>query len=62
MSQSVMILTGHSQSVTCVRWGGEGLIYTSSHDRTVKVWRDHDVSYVHVLPKTAFAMASLVTV
>ena len=51
MSQSVMILTGHSQSVTCVRWGGEGLIYTSSHDRTVKVWRDHDVSYylVHQL-------------
>lgn len=42
LGQSVMILTGHSQSVTCVRWGGEGLIYTSSHDRTVKVWRDHD--------------------
>ena len=47
MSQSVMILTGHSQSVTCVRWGGEGLIYTSSHDRTVKVWRDHDVSFCY---------------
>ena len=30
--------------MTCVQWGGEGLIYTSSQDRTVKVWRDRDVS------------------
>ncbi|XP_065892151.1 notchless protein homolog 1-like [Dysidea avara] len=36
LAHSVMILTGHSQSVTCVQWGGEGLIYTSSQDRTVK--------------------------
>ncbi|XP_065892497.1 notchless protein homolog 1-like isoform X1 [Dysidea avara] len=42
LAHSVMMLTGHSQSVTCVRWGGEGLIYTSSQDRTVKVWRDRD--------------------
>lgn len=38
------ILTGHTQSVTCVKWGGDGLLYTSSHDRTVKVWRAKDVS------------------
>jgi ribosome assembly protein 4 len=31
-------LTGHKASVTCVKWGGTGLIYTSSHDKTVKVW------------------------
>lgn len=31
-------LAGHTQSVECVRWGGEGLIYTASRDRTVKVW------------------------
>uniref|UniRef100_A0A8C5DC35 Notchless protein homolog 1 n=1 Tax=Gouania willdenowi TaxID=441366 RepID=A0A8C5DC35_GOUWI len=37
-----MILTGHTQSVTCVKWGGDGLLYTSSHDRTVKVWRAKD--------------------
>uniref|UniRef100_A0A087YJQ8 Notchless protein homolog 1 n=1 Tax=Poecilia formosa TaxID=48698 RepID=A0A087YJQ8_POEFO len=30
------ILTGHTQSVTCVKWGGDGLLYTSSQDRTVK--------------------------
>ncbi|RWS17797.1 notchless protein 1-like protein [Dinothrombium tinctorium] len=38
----LMTLSGHSQSVTCVKWGGNGLIYTSSQDRTVKVWRDSD--------------------
>ncbi|MEQ2214360.1 hypothetical protein XENOCAPTIV_002737 [Xenoophorus captivus] len=37
------ILTGHTQSVTCVKWGGDGLLYTSSQDRTVKVWRPKDV-------------------
>ncbi|CAG2121873.1 unnamed protein product, partial [Medioppia subpectinata] len=32
-------INGHLQSVTCVKWGGTGLIYTASQDRTVKVWR-----------------------
>nr|KAF6309169.1 notchless-like protein 1 [Pipistrellus kuhlii] len=36
------ILTGHTQSVTCLRWGGDGLLYSASQDRTVKVWRAHD--------------------
>uniref|UniRef100_A0A672SCT4 Notchless protein homolog 1 n=1 Tax=Sinocyclocheilus grahami TaxID=75366 RepID=A0A672SCT4_SINGR len=36
------ILTSHTQSVTCVKWGGDGLLYTSSQDRTVKVWRAKD--------------------
>uniref|UniRef100_A0A673K7G3 Notchless protein homolog 1 n=1 Tax=Sinocyclocheilus rhinocerous TaxID=307959 RepID=A0A673K7G3_9TELE len=36
------ILTSHTQSVTCVKWGGDGLLYTSSLDRTVKVWRAKD--------------------
>lgn len=30
--------------MTCVKWGGDGLLYTSSQDRTVKVWRAKDVS------------------
>lgn len=38
------ILTGHTQSVTCLRWGGDGLLYSASQDRTIKVWRAHDVS------------------
>jgi len=31
-------ITGHTDSVECVRWGGEGLLYTGSRDRTIKVW------------------------
>lgn len=36
------ILSGHTGAVTCVRWGGQGLIYSSSQDRTIKVWRASD--------------------
>uniref|UniRef100_A0A667XWD3 Notchless protein homolog 1 n=1 Tax=Myripristis murdjan TaxID=586833 RepID=A0A667XWD3_9TELE len=42
LGRSEKILTGHTQSVTCVKWGGDGLLYTSSQDRTVKVWRAKD--------------------
>ncbi|VDN55357.1 unnamed protein product [Dracunculus medinensis] len=35
-------LTGHTQSVTCLAWGGLGLIYSGSQDRTIKVWRFKD--------------------
>lgn len=38
----VMTLAGHLSSVTAVKWGGNGLIYTSSKDRTIKVWRADD--------------------
>ncbi|CAI4226404.1 unnamed protein product [Auanema sp. JU1783] len=38
----VRSLTGHTASVTSIRWGGEGLIYSGSQDRTVKVWRASD--------------------
>lgn len=35
---TVLSLTGHSKAVTSVKWGGNGLIYTSSQDRTIKVY------------------------
>ncbi|XP_011187830.2 protein Notchless [Zeugodacus cucurbitae] len=38
----ILNISGHSSSVTAVRWGGSGLIYTSSKDRTVKMWRADD--------------------
>ena len=44
LSQCLLTLSGHLQSVTCIRWSGEGLIYSSSQDRTIKVWRPNDVS------------------
>ena len=31
-------LSGHTNSVSCVKWGGQGLIYTGSHDKTIRVW------------------------
>lgn len=31
-------ISGHSDSVECVRWGGGGLLYSCSRDRTIKVW------------------------
>lgn len=31
-------LSGHTDSVEAIRWGGEELIYTASRDRTIKVW------------------------
>lgn len=34
-----LVLSGHSQSVTCVKWSANGLIYTASQDRSIKVWR-----------------------
>lgn len=37
-----LTLSGHSMSVTCIKWSANGLIYSSSQDRTVKVWRGKD--------------------
>lgn len=31
-------ISGHSDSIECVKWGGNGLLYTCSRDRTIKVW------------------------
>ena len=37
-----MSLTSHTMSVKCLKWGGSGLIYSASQDRTIKVWRTND--------------------
>jgi ribosome assembly protein 4 len=44
LGQTLKILNGHTAAVSCIRWGGEGLIYTASRDRTIKVWRPSDVT------------------
>jgi len=36
--QCLRILSSHTASVTKVLWGGEGLLYSASQDRTIKVW------------------------
>lgn len=42
LSTTVLTISGHIKCVTVVKWGGNGLIYTASQDRTVKVWRASD--------------------
>jgi WD40 repeat protein len=44
-----IVLTGHKGSVTCVKWGGTGNIYTSSHDKTIKIWNSKDGTLVQTL-------------
>ena len=44
LCQTVKILSGHTASVTCIKWGGKGLIYSASQDKTIKVWRADDVT------------------
>jgi ribosome assembly protein 4 len=36
--QCIVTMSGHTDSVESVKWGGAGLIYTGSRDRTIKVW------------------------
>jgi len=36
-------LSGHGDSVSCVKWGGDGLIYTASRDRSIHVYDAVDV-------------------
>lgn len=42
LCRCLLTLAGHTQTVTCVKWGGAGLIFTSSQDRSVKMWRADD--------------------
>ncbi|KAK4883628.1 hypothetical protein RN001_006947 [Aquatica leii] len=49
LCQTTLILTGHTKSVTVVKWGGAGLLYTASQDRTVRVWRAKDGVLCRVL-------------
>lgn len=44
-----MALTGHKGTVSCVKWGGMGNIYTASHDKSVKVWDSSTGALVHTL-------------
>ncbi|EPY19501.1 ribosome assembly protein 4 [Strigomonas culicis] len=42
-------LSGHQSCVTCVKWGGEDCIYSSSQDRTIIVWDAKNGSQKSVL-------------
>jgi len=42
LSQCLRTLSSHLQSVRCLRWSGEDLIYSGSSDCTMIVWRPDD--------------------
>lgn len=44
-----LALTAHTNSVTSVKWGGEGLLYSASRDTTVFVWDAGDGKVVRQL-------------
>jgi ribosome assembly protein 4 len=46
---SLFSMTGHKSTVTCVKWGGLGDIYSTSHDKSVRVWSSKDGRLVHNL-------------
>jgi ribosome assembly protein 4 len=47
------VISGHSDAVECVRWGGSGLLYTASRDRTIMVWAvDGHGKSQHMLVRT----------
>lgn len=45
----VFSLSTHTAGVSCVRWGGQGFIYTASQDRSIRVWDDSTGALVRVL-------------
>ncbi|KAI9827618.1 MAG: hypothetical protein M1826_006280 [Phylliscum demangeonii] len=47
------VLSGHGDTVSCVKWGGTGLIYTASNDKLVKVWNANDGTLKHTLKSHA---------
>lgn len=42
-------LSGHQSGVTCVKWGGEGFIFSASQDKTIYIWDDKNGSPKHIL-------------
>lgn len=34
----LLTMSGHSSSVSCVKWNGVGIIYSASHDKTIRGW------------------------
>ena len=48
-----LTLTRHSATVSCVKWGGTGNVYTSSHDRTVMIFNGTNGSLLRTITSHA---------
>ena len=42
-------MSQHISTVTCIRWGGDGLLYSSSRDKTIKIWDTTQVPTIYYL-------------
>lgn len=42
LGQCLFVIGGHTGAATAVKWGGNGVIFTSSKDRTCKMWKAAD--------------------
>lgn len=42
-------MSQHTQPVMCVKWGGDGLIYSASRDKSIRVWDGKDGKLIRVL-------------
>jgi ribosome assembly protein 4 len=42
-------LNGHRMPIQAIKWGGAGLIYTASRDRSIKVWDAKEVFVIMLL-------------
>ncbi|KAJ3094570.1 hypothetical protein HDU97_007900 [Phlyctochytrium planicorne] len=45
----IMSLSQHTAPVMCVKWGGEGLIYSASRDKSIRVWSSKEGKLVRAL-------------
>ena len=48
LRQVLFSMSQHTAPVMCVKWGGDGLLYSGSRDKTIKVWDSKDVSLIIV--------------
>ena len=48
-SSSSITMSQHISAVTCIRWGGDGLLYSSSRDKTIKIWDTTQVPTIYYL-------------
>ena len=45
----LLTLGGHSASVSCIKWGGKGWLYSGSQDRTIRIWDVNTGKLLHIL-------------
>ncbi|KAG4303979.1 hypothetical protein PORY_002632 [Pneumocystis oryctolagi] len=49
LKRAILTLSGHTSCVSCVKWGGNGWIYSASHDKSVKIWDAKSGKLLHTL-------------